>query len=247
MTCRWMSWSAGSGRGHRTAAAGDSAPAGGWSSGDAPPIFFSVLAEKKTGRARSKRKDRFDALRCSGPPRDGGRRIGACSDLALPSGTLFSSARSILPSRGGWCGGGRGAKPHLTSFSFRAFRFATRCPGGCRGRCPHRPAAEAFINHRPAAAKREAGCIPDFPGLKVSPKGRAFPSLTAARDRQPSPAGGRRSAPAQTDPPNIFSFPPGAAHFLLDVSKWGPRRAPRGGERRSKGAGAVFAAGGNGA
>ena len=28
---------------------------------------------------------------------------------------------------------------------------------------------------------------------------------------------------------------------------WGPRRAPRGGERRSKGAGAVFAAGGNGA
>ena len=28
---------------------------------------------------------------------------------------------------------------------------------------------------------------------------------------------------------------------------WGPRRAPRGGERRSKGAGAVFAVGGNGA
>ena len=60
---------------------------------------------------------------------------------------------------------------------------------------------------------------------------------------------------------NIFSFPPGAAHFLFDVSIWGPRRAPRGGERRSaqahgvgaevplgcKGAGAVFAAGGNGA
>ena len=34
--------------------------------------------------------------------RDGGRRIGACSDLSWPSGTLFSSARSILPSRGGW-------------------------------------------------------------------------------------------------------------------------------------------------
>ena len=27
----------------------------------------------------------------------------------------------------------------------------------------------------------------------------------------------------RTDPPNIFSFPPGAAHFLFDVSKrkWG--------------------------
>ena len=45
--------------GRRTAATGDSAPAGGLSSGDAPPIFFSVLAEKKTGRARSKRKGRL--------------------------------------------------------------------------------------------------------------------------------------------------------------------------------------------
>ena len=89
--------------------------------------------------------------------RDGGRRIGACSDFAWPSGTLWPSARSILPSRGGWCGGRRGARTHLSCFSFRAFRFATRCPGGRggvrpygdakghlsarRGRCPHRPAA----------------------------------------------------------------------------------------------------------
>ena len=98
---------------------------------------LSVLAEKKTGRtrkgyaasvsgkaangcaiARSKRKGRLGALRCSGPPRDGGRRIGACSDLGLPSGTLGPSARSILLSRGGWCGGHRGARTHLSSFSF---------------------------------------------------------------------------------------------------------------------------------
>ena len=31
-----------------------------------------------------------------------------------------------LPTRGGWCGGRRGARSHLTSFSFRAFRVATR-------------------------------------------------------------------------------------------------------------------------
>ena len=43
-----------------------------------------------------------------------------------------------LPSRGGWCGSCRGARTHLTSFSFRAFRFATRCPGGRRGRCLYR-------------------------------------------------------------------------------------------------------------
>ncbi|HJB75907.1 MAG TPA: hypothetical protein H9940_00820, partial [Candidatus Oscillibacter avistercoris] len=72
-------------------------------------------------------------------------------------------------------------------------------------------------------AERGAGCIPVLPRAKGFPKGSAFPSLTSTRECQPSPAGGRRSALAQTDPPNIFSFPPGAAHFLFDVSKrkWG--------------------------
>ena len=37
-----------------------------------------------------------------------------------------------FPRRG--CVLGRGARTHLTSSSFRAFRFATRCPGGRRGR-----------------------------------------------------------------------------------------------------------------
>ena len=43
--------------------------------------------------ARPKEKS-VGALRCSGPPRDGGRRIGASADLARPSGTLYSSAIS---------------------------------------------------------------------------------------------------------------------------------------------------------
>ena len=38
-----------------------------------------------------------------------------------------------FPRRG--CVLGRGARTHLTSSSFRAFRFATRCPGGRRGLC----------------------------------------------------------------------------------------------------------------
>ena len=33
---------------------------------DAPPIFFSVLPEKKTGRARFKRKERFWPQLCTG-------------------------------------------------------------------------------------------------------------------------------------------------------------------------------------
>ena len=102
----------------------------------------------------------------------GGRRIGACSDLGLPSGTLGPSARSVLPSRGGLCGGQRGARTHLTSFSFRAFCLATRCPGGRRSGCLAYVAT--FINNRPAAAKREAGFIRDLPGPKVSPRAGRF-------------------------------------------------------------------------
>ena len=48
---------------------------------------------------------------------------------------------------------------------------------------------------------------PKLPRAEGLPKGSAFPSLTAARDCQPSPAGGRRSALAQTDPPKrLFLF-----------------------------------------
>ena len=131
------------------------------------------------------------------------------------------------------------------------------------------------------------------PGLD-DPKGSAFPSLITARECQPSPAGGRRSALARTDPPKRFflldraiaqplaALPPyagqpfaasprygcrvplagrcgiplaGTAHLsppksrrkrrlaptrvcgrsLFDVSNRGPRRAPRGGERRRSG------------
>ena len=78
-----------------------------------------------------------------------------------------------FPRRG--CKGQRGARTHLVCFSFRAFRFATRCPGIRRGRCLHRPAAEAFINHRPAAAKISAACIPDFPGLEGFTRAGRFP------------------------------------------------------------------------
>ena len=184
-----MSWSAGSGRGGtvcppagfppdpcRTVGAvinrpGDSA---GVPAGQCAPHSLFGCAKKRTRRARCKRKRRRArsgavALRATG----GGGSVPAPIWPCLRARyALLRFPR--LPSRGGWCGGGRGARTHLTSFSFRAFRFATRCPGGCRGRCPHRPAAEAFINHRPAAAKREAGCIPDIPGLKGSPRAGRF-------------------------------------------------------------------------
>ena len=46
-----------------TAAAGDSAPAGGLSSGDAPPIFFSILWKRKRAVHGPKEKTAFGARR----------------------------------------------------------------------------------------------------------------------------------------------------------------------------------------
>ena len=49
---------------------------------------------------------------------------------AVQTWWLIPAARCIL---------GRGARTHLTRSSFRAFRFATRCPGGRRSRCSSSP------------------------------------------------------------------------------------------------------------
>ena len=54
---------------------------------------------------------------------------------------------------------------------------------------------------------------PRLPRAKGFPKGGAFPSLTAAMESQPSPAGGRRSALAQTDPPKRFFSSTGRGAF----------------------------------
>ena len=239
-----------------TAAAGDSAPAGGLSSGDAPPFLF-CLAKRETGRARSKEKSvRRAPVQWPSARRGSAYRCLLRFCLAFGHAWVFCEVDTAVPWRG--FRPRRGARTHLTSFSFRAFRFATRCPGGRRSCC----VGSCWDSHRPPASGSEnrRSVYPRPPRAKGFPKGSAFPSLTSTRECQPSPAGGRRSALAQTDPPNIFSFPPGAAQkvncpagareaplegFLFDVFMRGPHRAPRGGERRSKGAGAVFAAGGN--
>ena len=113
------------------------------------------LAKRETGRARSKEKGAWMRSGAVALRADGGRRIGACSDLALPSGTLCSSA--ISPTAVPWrivrmLPGCKDAFELLlfsclalrrsgdfrhqcfTGSSFRAFGFATRCPGG-HGSC----------------------------------------------------------------------------------------------------------------
>ena len=101
--------------------------------GCAPHSLF-VLDKKRMRRARWKRKNRFRRAPVQWPSaRDGGRRIGACSDFALPSGTLYSSMRLILPSRGGWCGGRRGG--HRIELLLFSLPLAWRLTGA--GASPH--------------------------------------------------------------------------------------------------------------
>ena len=179
-----------------------SAPAGGLVQRGCTPHFSFVLPKEKRAVHGPKRKA-FGALRCSGPPRARGSAYRCKRRFCLTFGhaRLFYEVDTAVP-----------------------WRMV--------------PTASGWLSHGPASIFAAAGCSSKkrerqrgeslrvsltAPGCGGFPKGGAFPPLTAARDCQPSPAGGRRSAPAQTDPPNIFSFPPGAAHFLFDVSKrkWG--------------------------
>ena len=157
-----MSWSAGSGRGGtvcppagfppdpcRTVGAvinrpGDSA---GVPAGQCAPHSLFGCAKKRTRRARCKRKRRRARSGAVALRAYGGRRTSACSDLALPSGTLCSSA--ISPTAVPWrmvrkLSGCKNAFDQLlfyclalrrsqyfrhqcsTGSSFRAFRFTRK-------------------------------------------------------------------------------------------------------------------------
>ena len=144
------------------------------------------LAKRETGRARSKEKKRFGALRCSGPPRATGVGVSVQAPIWPGLRARLSLLRFLrLPSRGGWCRPRRGARTHLSCFSFRAFRFATRCPGGHGGVYHTGPkafrvpvGADAFIGPpvQASAAARRPG---DHGGLP-----------TARLGASPGPAGG---------------------------------------------------------
>ena len=223
-----MSWSAGSGRGGtvcppagfppdpcRTVGAvinrpGDSA---GVPAGQCAPHSLFGCAKKRTRRARCKRKRRRARSGAVALRAYGGRRTSACSDLALPSGTLCSSA--ISPTAVPWrmvrkLSGCKNAFDQLL-FPRGPLRYAL--PG--RLSRPRPSSARCGGFHQPPASgsENQRSVYPRLPRAEGFPKGRAFPSLTAARDCQPSPAGGRRSAPAQTDPPRHFFFSTGRGAF----------------------------------
>ena len=121
------------------------------------PHFLFRLAEKKTGRARSKRKGRLGALRCSGPP----RATGVGGSVPAPILPRLRARYSLL--RGRYCrpvadgAEGVGVVVALLLLLF-SLPLAWRLTGaGAAGGCGHPP--ESTSPHaRPGqrVAKRNA-------------------------------------------------------------------------------------------
>ena len=123
-----------------------------------PPFLF-CRAKRETGRARSKEKS-VGALRCSGPPRDGGRRIGASADLARPSGTLYSSAISptavpwrIVRRSSGWSSHGAASRFAAASCPARELPIKASAPTTAR-------AARSEAERAERGAGQMRPCIP---------------------------------------------------------------------------------------
>ena len=138
-----------------------------------PPFLF-CRAKRETGRARSKEKS-VGALRCSGPPRDGGRRIGASADLARPSGTLYSSAISptavpwrIVRRSSGWSSHGAASLFAAASCPARELPIKASAPTTARA-----ARSEAERAERGAGQMRPCTPTQDVP----APRESAFKSI----------------------------------------------------------------------
>ena len=184
-------------------------PQGGLVQRGCTPHFLFRLAEKKTGRARSKRKGRLGALRCGGPPCARGSAYRCLLRFCLTFGhaIIFCKLDTTVPWR--MVRRSSGCKNVFDQRLFPCVPLRYALPGGRRGCC----VGPCCSSHQPPASgsEKRSRMYPKLPRAGGFPKGSAFPSLTAARDSQPSPAGGRRSALAQTDPPK--------RSFLLDRAR----------------------------
>ena len=169
-----------------------------------PPFLF-CRAKRETGRARSKEKS-VGALRCSGPPRDGGRRIGASADLARPSGTLYSSAISptavpwrIVRRSSGWSSHGAASLFAAASCPARELPIKASAPTTARAarseaeragvgirrfRFPPAYPPQLLCGYR-ALQTPESGAGPTGPSMRAGPI-RTTPAFTRGRPSGPA-------------------------------------------------------------
>ena len=182
------------------------------------------LAKRETGRARSKEKGAWMRSGAVALRAEGGRRIGACSDLALPSGTLGPSA---IPSTAvpWWMvrklPGCKDAFELLrfsclalrrsgdfrhqcsTGSSFRAFRYALPWRSWKLQLGPMLKLSLTTGQRQRKSAQRVSRTSPGW-------RGSQGPDVSLSDRRKGSPTFPRR---------NMFSFPPGAVSPTAPVRR----------------------------
>ena len=182
------------------------------------PRFLFRLAEKKTGRARSKRKGRLDALRCSDPPRATGVGVSVPAPIWTGLRARYALLRFLLlPSRGGWRRPRRGG----CRMELLLFSLPLTLPRRIRQR----------VAQRNARKEERVKCVlaPRF--LSEPRRGSQCSSLHRT---PPRPSGGHRK-PAGTISrqlpysnfartckvvtKSVFSLTPGAARSLFGADK----------------------------
>ena len=164
--------------------------------GQCTPPFLFCRAKRETGRARSKEKS-VGALRCSGPPRDGGRRIGASADLARPSGTLYSSAISptavpwrIVRRSSGWSSHGAASLFAAASCPARELPIKASAPTTARAARSEAERAERESGQMRPCTPIFVGTAPRESAVKSAPHSAApvgEPSRTRRHPLTPTP------------------------------------------------------------
>ena len=171
----------------------------------------------------------------------------ACAGAALlpPAGEGWQSLAAVRD----------GNAPPLGKPPARGGTGIPPCPSPrCRSRSREEPGSAWRSGRRRKRSWSNASLHPDAVGtirhgtaVTTSQKMIACPKASPNRRLHRYVDLRQRGGPLHRSAPHTFLFRPCTAHFSFGKTERGPRRAPRGGERRRKGAGAVFAAGGNGA
>ena len=204
---------------------GASAPAGGRFHGGCAPHFLFETSKRKCAAPGGKEK-MFGGSVCAGadllpPAGDGWRSLAAVRD---------GNAQPLVKplAWGSW-----GYPQRLSPLPLTLLR---RTASGSEKRSSSMRQPPRRRRHHPP---RDASI--DLVEESSVPEGQAKSEQAPIRRL---PCARRATAPERAKRFSLWTVH-GPFLFWQDQI-WGPRRAPRGGERRSKGAGAVFAAGGNG-
>ena len=181
---------------------GDSA---GVPAGQCAPHSLFGCAKKRTRRARCKRKRRRARSGAVALRAYGGRRTSACSDLALPSGTLCSSAISptAVPWRMVRRGSGRQNPCDQLIFPRVRLRYALPWRSWKLQLGPMLKLSLTTGQRQRKSAQRVSRTSPGW-------RGSQGPDVSLSDRRKGSPTFPRR---------NMFSFPPGAVSPTAPVRR----------------------------